>query len=151
MFRREPEGRYRHRLCTAITPFWSSMEHRCNALLALNWRCIEYVDQLVTKYSSNKGIFLPVNFSFINYPFKIQYVFIVSIITDAFVMYSNPRKFHSPTCTSFNWFWGWNSLCIGCNFARSDKPWTSFAVIKSTSLYKVSMKLEYITKINYRT
>ena len=27
MFRWEPEGRYRHRLCTAIAPFWFSMDY----------------------------------------------------------------------------------------------------------------------------
>ena len=41
LFRWELEGRYSHRHCTAITPFWFSREHLVNiasALLALNWR-----------------------------------------------------------------------------------------------------------------
>ena len=44
MFHWEPEGRYYHRLCISIAPFWFSTdwtEHLWkldNALLALNWR-----------------------------------------------------------------------------------------------------------------
>ena len=47
MFRWEPEGRYRHRLCTAIAPFWFSTEHLwiliCNSFLALNRRVIKWL------------------------------------------------------------------------------------------------------------
>ena len=32
MFRWKPEGRYRHRLCTAILPFWFSTEHLWTSL-----------------------------------------------------------------------------------------------------------------------
>ena len=44
IFHWEPVVRYRHRLCTAIVPFWLSMEHASfdcnNTLLALNWRYV---------------------------------------------------------------------------------------------------------------
>ena len=67
MFRSEPEGRYRHRLCTAIAPFWFSTEHlwtSLNALLALNWwytymyTNIESEHQNISSYENMHYIFL---------------------------------------------------------------------------------------------
>ena len=43
MFRWEPEGRYHHRLCTAIAPFWFSTEHVWLVIAPFwlsNWRYV---------------------------------------------------------------------------------------------------------------
>ena len=46
MFCWEPEGRYHNRLCTAIVPFWFSIEHLWMVIApfcrSLNWRCMNY-------------------------------------------------------------------------------------------------------------
>ena len=37
MFRWEPEGRYCHRLCTAIAPFWFSTDEVCKDISGIMW------------------------------------------------------------------------------------------------------------------
>ena len=53
MFHWEPEGRYCHRLCTVIAPFWFSTEHRWIVIMPF-WLSTDYIRHCVIIYDDEK-------------------------------------------------------------------------------------------------